>query len=283
MQHLGAAIAGMQAPPSPAAGVIPRRRDRRPCTRGSACTSSGRPWAILRPNSSTTTRDRRGPSGNPCRAPPAAPRPPRPCKRAQAGGKLLLFGQAQAPRRARPAAAPPGCRQSARAISTIRCWPSERSPARAMQHGVAGPAGPCLARRFGQELALPPRRSSRSIAATIPAWPRVCAPSAIFSSTERPGNRRTCWKVRPKPQPRDALSGRLAGHSPARASRMLPPSGRSRPPSWSNIVLLPAPFGPIRATICPDATESPITASLASRPPNRLVIALRRPAPRHVG
>ena len=45
--------------------------------------------------------------------------------------------------------------------------------------------------------------------------------------------------------------------------RTLPPVGRKRPPIAFNVLLFPAPFGPISATISPAATESdtPRTAS----------------------
>ena len=51
-----------------------------------------------------------------------------------------------------------------------------------------------------------------------------------------------------------------------------PPSARTKPVTASMIVVLPAPFGPIRPTISPGRT-SKVTPSTATTPPNRTVSA----------
>ena len=75
------------------------------------------------------------------------------------------------------------------------------------------------------------------------------------------------WKVRPSPRRMRAWAGRPSIACPARVIR--PEVGRWLPARRSNIVVLPAPFGPTSATISPACTAK-LTPSTAACPPNRL-------------
>ena len=81
------------------------------------------------------------------------------------------------------------------------------------------------------------------------------------------GSRCTCWKVRAMPSARSRATAarRFAG----RGSCTLPAVGSSTPVIRLNIVLLPAPFGPISATISPARTSSDMSLT-ATRPPKCL-------------
>jgi hypothetical protein len=73
---------------------------------------------------------------------------------------------------------------------------------------------------------------------------------ATFSSTLMVGSRRTCWKVRLMPSL--AISREASPVDRARRRKKhLARSGGSTPEMQLNIVLLPAPLGPIRAIISP--------------------------------
>src|SRR6185437_15639582 len=79
------------------------------------------------------------------------------------------------------------------------------------------------------------------------------------------------WKVRTMPAAQMRCGGRPAMSRPSKTMR--PASGRWKPARAANKVVLPAPFGPIRATISP-AWTSRETPSTAFRPPNDLLMPL---------
>src|SRR5690242_13673134 len=94
----------------------------------------------------------------------------------------------------------------------------------------------------------------------------TCRPTSTFSSAVSSGNNPPFWNVR-RP-PRAEIS---CGVSPAISSprnRILPPFGTTLPDTALNSVVLPAPFGPIKAQISP-AFRSNDTPATATRPPNR--------------
>ena len=82
-----------------------------------------------------------------------------------------------------------------------------------------------------------------------------------------PGTNLTCWKLRAMPS--RAISG---GRRPATSrpkKRTSPPLDRATPVSRLNVVLLPAPFGPMRPTISL-ASRCSAMSFTATRPPNVL-------------
>src|SRR5918995_6068263 len=91
------------------------------------------------------------------------------------------------------------------------------------------------------------------------------APTMTLSSAERPAKGFTSWKVRPMP-----AAQTWSGRSPSiLLSRNLisPLSGVWTPAIMLKMVVLPAPFGPIKATIEPSATEK-LAACTARKPRN---------------
>ena len=103
--------------------------------------------------------------------------------------------------------------------------------------------------------------------AIAPAWPRRCAPIATFSSTVMSGTSLTCWKVRAMPSLTISCGGALSIFLPS--TEIVPPVDVSTPVIRLKVVLLPAPFGPIRATIS-RACTSKETLLTATTPPNCL-------------
>jgi hypothetical protein len=95
---------------------------------------------------------------------------------------------------------------------------------------------------------------------------------ATFSMTLIDGSRRTCWKVRLIPRRAIWRAGRRLD-SVRREKLTLPEVSGSTPEMPLNIVLLPAPFGPIRAITSPALTLK-LTRSLATRPPKRLLASV---------
>ena len=91
---------------------------------------------------------------------------------------------------------------------------------------------------------------------------------ATFSSTVILGSRRTCWKVRLMPSPAISRERWPATERPRNSTS--PEVGVSTPDSWLNMVLLPAPLGPISARISPAFTLK-FMLLLATSPPNRRV------------
>ena len=98
-----------------------------------------------------------------------------------------------------------------------------------------------------------------------PAWPRRCAPIATFSSTLMSGTSLTCWKVLAMPSFATSCGGALSMFLPC--TEMVPPEEVSTPVIRLKVVLLPAPLGPIRATIS-RAWTSKETSLTAITPPN---------------
>src|SRR5688572_19819724 len=105
------------------------------------------------------------------------------------------------------------------------------------------------------------------------AWTRAAAtlrslcsaPTMTLSSAERPAKGFTSWKVRPMP-----AAQTWSGRRPPMLffSKMISPeSGAKTPATMLKIVVLPAPLGPIRATIEPSGTEK-LASCTARRPRN---------------
>src|SRR5688572_17982378 len=103
------------------------------------------------------------------------------------------------------------------------------------------------------------------------AWMRAAAtlrslcsaPTMTLSSAERPAKGFTSWKVRPMP-----AAQTWSGRSPSillSRSVISPLSGVWTPAIMLKMVVLPAPLGPIRATIEPSGTEK-LAACTARRP-----------------
>ena len=81
------------------------------------------------------------------------------------------------------------------------------------------------------------------------------------------GNRCTVWNVRAMPSLVTWFGARPTMLAPRK--RMLPSSGSYRPVTTLNIVLLPAPLGPITETISPGSTWK-VSPDRAYRPPKCL-------------
>ena len=106
---------------------------------------------------------------------------------------------------------------------------------------------------------------------STPALVWVCCAILTFSSAERLPNSRMFWNVRATPN-----SAILYGGNPIRlrpSNVIAPLEGGVRPLSKLNIVVLPAPFGPISPKISPIVT-SKLTSLTAISPPKRRVAPL---------
>ncbi|EKD60196.1 MAG: hypothetical protein ACD_54C00895G0001 [uncultured bacterium] len=90
----------------------------------------------------------------------------------------------------------------------------------------------------------------------------------MFSNRVNSGKGRGIWKVRPMPPASRRCAGSVVMSRPIRW--IVPELTETDPASRSNIVVLPAPFGPIRPRISPRATASDMP-STAATPPKRLV------------
>ena len=101
--------------------------------------------------------------------------------------------------------------------------------------------------------------------AIAPACPRRWAPIATFSSTVMSGTSLTCWKVLATPSLTTSCGGALSTLLPS--TEIVPPVDVSTPVIRLKVVLLPAPLGPIRATIS-RAWTSKETSLTAMTPPN---------------
>ena len=91
--------------------------------------------------------------------------------------------------------------------------------------------------------------------------------SCTFSTTVSEAKVSAIWKVRPTPR-RQIASGRLPTSSVPPSSTE-PPSGFNWPLTILKQVVLPAPLGPIKASISP-ARRLKLTSSTARRPPKAL-------------
>ena len=116
------------------------------------------------------------------------------------------------------------------------------------RRALAHPAGE-LARSGARRLAR--ARRDRAAAASRSAWRARGQPASsrgyvTLPATDRHGRRRGSWKTSPT---------RGSGPTIGSSSRLTAPrSGRSSPAATRRNVLLPQPFGPIRATISPRST-----------------------------
>ncbi len=98
-----------------------------------------------------------------------------------------------------------------------------------------------------------------------PAWPRRCAPIATFSSTVMSGTSLTCWNVLETPSLTISCGGALSTFLPS--TEIVPLVEVRTPVIRLKVVLLPAPLGPIKATIS-RAWTSNETSLTAITPPN---------------
>ena len=98
---------------------------------------------------------------------------------------------------------------------------------------------------------------------------RSCESSAIctFSITVSEAKVSAIWKVRPTPSRQIARGRRPTSSSPS--SRIEPRSARNWPLTMLKVVVLPAPFGPIRASSSPGARSNAMP-STALTPPKDL-------------
>ena len=96
---------------------------------------------------------------------------------------------------------------------------------------------------------------------------RLKAPTMTFSTTDSSGKGWTSWKVRASPRRQIACGGSPVISCPS--SLTLPPSGRTKPVTAANNVVLPAPLGPMRPRISPWARDR-LTSDSAWSPPKRL-------------
>src|SRR6516164_5346763 len=122
------------------------------------------------------------------------------------------------------------------------------------------------ARAVADDSAAAERRPNNKPKKPLPTC--ACSPTSTFSNAVSSENNPPFWKVRRAP--RADIS---CGVSPAISSprkRMLPLSATTLPDTALNSVVLPAPFGPIRAQISP-ACRSNETPPTATRPPKRTV------------
>src|SRR5882724_7438869 len=109
-------------------------------------------------------------------------------------------------------------------------------------------------------------RRSTSCARCIACLGSLCrssAPTMTLSSTVSAGNGRTIWNVRPMPRRQTSSGVRPSMRWPWNA--IVPVFGANTPAIRLNIVVLPAPFGPITAKIAPSGTAK-LTSATARSP-----------------
>src|SRR5881296_1183056 len=152
---------------------------------------------------------------------------------------------------------------SAMAISSCRCSPCARVPATTAARAPR-PTRSSVARAGS--------RSARSVNAGVQKrklWPAcACTASATLSRAVNSRKMLVIWNERASPRCERAGAGSAVTSAPA--NRIVPASGGRSPESWPISVVLPAPFGPMIASVSPSAT-SRSTPSVATRPPKRLV------------
>src|SRR6266403_706936 len=152
---------------------------------------------------------------------------------------------------------------SAIAISSCRCSPWASVPATTSARAPS-PTRSSVARAGS--------RRARSALAGVqkrklwPAW--ACTARATLSSAVNSGKMLVIWNERARPRRERVGPGNPVTSSPA--NRIVPASGARSPESWPISVVLPAPLGPMIASVSPSAT-SRSTPSVATRPPKRLV------------
>lgn len=111
-----------------------------------------------------------------------------------------------------------------------------------------------LPRSLGEQLRFLVRIEPRNAApyARMPA--QMGADRDVLESTVIPGSSFTCWNVRPIPRCTICRDVSPSIRSPRNV--IVPPVGCSTPVTRLKVVDLPAPFGPIRPTICPLSRRS---------------------------
>ena len=182
----------------------------------------------------------------------------RPARRAAAGRARR---RARAPARRASAPGRAATRGSARRTAPRRGARASRAP------GRAAPARPCRC------------RAARAGPAGSRPWPWSVSPVMTFSSTVSPANRPTPCRVREMPRPASWCGRRPLRVSPRQ--RSVPSSGRVKPQTTLNSVVLPAPFGPMTPSTSPCSTWR-LTALSAVRPPKRTVTPSTSNRPRPV-
>src|SRR3984893_6389902 len=104
--------------------------------------------------------------------------------------------------------------------------------------------------------------------ATATCLSRRNAPGMTLSSTVMAPNGFATWKVRARPKAQMSCGLRPTISRPKASTE--PWSGRWKPVMRWKLVVLPAPFGPIRASVSFSFTVK-LTSCTARRPPNRLL------------
>src|SRR6185369_4024693 len=148
------------------------------------------------------------------------------------------------------------------AISSWRCSPWASGPAMTSARGPS-PTWARMARAGSRSVAS--ARAARQNRKLWPAW--ACTASATLSSALKSRKMLVIWNERASPRCERAAADSVVTSAPA--NLIVPASGRSTPESWPISVVLPAPLGPMTASVSPSAT-SRSTPSVATRPPKRL-------------
>ena len=143
--------------------------------------------------------------------------PSRNCRNSAAS---RCFSMCAGPPPARRATAASGRRTAPRAISTMRCWPSE-SAAGELVDLVGEPDALDLPRGFRQQPRFVGAVEPQHMLEIAPECPRRCAPIATFSSTVMSGTSLTCWKVRATPSFTTSCGGALSTLWPS--TEIVPP------------------------------------------------------------
>lgn len=161
-----------------------------------------------------------------------------------------------------------GCDARARAISSRRWSPYDRSPAR-RSASCSKPTKASCSRAFASA-----SRSSflndpfRMRIEPMPLLRRLCMPVMTFSTTRMSANMRMFWKVRATPRLVRSQVGNSSSGSSRR--RIDPAVAGSTPEIMLKSVVLPAPLGPMRPWTVFSCTWK-VTPSTASKPPNCFV------------
>ena len=153
---------------------------------------------------------------------------------------------------------------SARASSTRRRWPVERSPAFACARWLT-PQSRIASRVDSSSSARSPGLLN-SWDRKLPPASSASRPSETFSATVMLSKSCMRWNVRPRPRRARAAGRRELTSAPF--NRIWPVVGRSSPEHALKVVVLPAPLGPINPVMRPIGA-SRLTSSTARCPPKR--------------